>query len=94
VTDRIIADAMLIVTGVGVLALWLIAAETAVWLIRTRTRRTDDRDRDSDTTAGTADDDSGIILLAVAVSPDAHGRAAAGDDRRPVVRPLAGGDRR
>lgn len=37
-TDRIIADAMLIATGVGVLALWLIAAETAVWLIRTRTR--------------------------------------------------------
>lgn len=35
-TDRFIADALLVAAGLGVLALWLLAAETAVWLIRNR----------------------------------------------------------
>ena len=35
---RLLADVLLVAGGVGVLALWLIAAEAAVWLIRTRTR--------------------------------------------------------
>jgi len=36
VTTRLIADALMIVAGLGVLTLWLLAAETAVWLIRNR----------------------------------------------------------
>lgn len=38
VTEKVAADVLLIVSGVGVLVVWLLAAEAAVWLIRTRTR--------------------------------------------------------
>lgn len=38
VTEKVAADVLLIVSGVGVLVVWLLALGAAVWLIRTRTR--------------------------------------------------------
>ncbi len=35
-TEKVAADVLLIVSGVGVLVVWLLGAEAAVWLIRTR----------------------------------------------------------